>query len=155
MKDFDWRFLGAVYLVFWGIMVLSLGGEGNHHDVTAFGGHCCRGPGAASAAAPSRDGPIIPSNCKTHLTCKPVHPPRNDVWGSWGAYAGEWFTTTALWITGGAVGLGCCVYGYTVIQKARKKRRNARLREEGRVAPSEGGSSSDDSDEEILRGNRG
>jgi hypothetical protein len=148
-------FLMIIYPAY--LMVLVLGdhmcGTPVHHDESAFN-QCCRG-GAKVAAAPPRDGPIIPSNCKTHLTCKPVHPPRNDIWSSWTSYAAEWFTTTALWITGGAVALGGCVYGYTVIQKARKKRRNARLREEGRLPPGEGDSDSDESDEDNLRGNRG
>jgi hypothetical protein len=124
----------------------------HHHEVASFG-KCCRGPGAKTAAPP-RDGPIIPSNCKTHLTCKPVHPPRRDIWNSWAAYAGEWFTTTALWLTGGAVALGCCVYGFSVINKTRKKRRDARLEADGRRPPSESGSS-DESEDENLRGNRG
>ena len=124
--------------------------ETHHHDESIF---ACHRSSIKKAAAPSRDGPIIPSNCKTHLTCKPVHPPRKDIWGSWGAYVGDKFVTGVLWLTGGALALGACVYGYSAIDNARKKRRDARLRADGRRPPSEGGSSGDESDD--LRGNRG
>ena len=123
-----------------------------HHDQTAFPA-CCRGP-VKAAAEPARDGPIIPSNCKTHLTCQPVHPPRKDIWNSWGDYVGDWVITATLWVTGGVVTLGACVYGYSAIDKARKKRRDARLKADGRKPPSDGeGSSGDESDED--RGKRG
>jgi hypothetical protein len=124
----------------------------HHHEFSAFP-KCCRA-GAKTAVTASSDGPIIPSNCKTHLTCKPVHPPRKDIWNSWSDYLGDWFVTSALWVTGGAVALGACVYGYSAIDKARKKRRDARLRAEGRRPPSEEGSGGEDSDQD-ERGDRG
>jgi hypothetical protein len=127
--------------------------QDHHHNETAFGS-CWRNSGTKAAAAPARSGPIIPSNCKTHLTCKPVHPVRNDIWSGWQAYASEWFTTTALWVTGGAVTLGACVYGFSKIGEARRKRRDARLRADGRRPPSDG-ESSGESDDEQLRGQRG
>ena len=132
--------------------VFQVDNSQHHHDDTAF--NRCTRTASAKVDTPARDGPIIPSNCKTHLTCKPVHPVRNDVWGGWSAYASEWFTTTALWVTGGAVTLGACVYGFSKIGEARRKRRDARLRADGRKPPSEG-DSSDESDDDELRGQRG
>ena len=115
---------------------------------------------AQAKQPPARDGPIIPSNCKTHLTCKPVHPDRPDVWGSVTAYVSDWVGTVGLIIAGGAVVIGGCIYGKSVIDKSRKKRRDARLVAEGRKPPSQGGSDGESSgggsdDDEALRGQRG
>ena len=126
--------------------------QGHHTDVTAFAK--CGGPvSGAAAAAPARDGPIVPSNCKTHLTCQPVHPNRPDPWTDWGAYIGDWLTYVGIGLAGSAVVIGGCVYGKMAIDKNRKKRRDARLKAEGRKPPSDG-SESEGSDED-LRGQRG
>ena len=132
-----------------------------HHQDTALAPCCSRRGGMDHHAKHQipRDGPIIPSNCKTHLTCKPVHPERPDVWNSVTAYVSDWFSSLGLVILGSAVVIGGCIYGKSVIDKNRKKRRDARLEAEGRKPPSQGGSD-DDSDgssneEGDLRGQRG
>ena len=126
-------------------------GEHQHHEATAFP---CRMAAQAPPAQPARDGPIVPSNCKTHLTCKPIHPNRGDVWGSWGAYLGDWFTTAMLYVAGAGLAVTACVYGMSAMDKAKKKRRDARLKADGRKPPSDDEGSSGDSDED-ARGNRG
>lgn len=120
------------------------------HDATFFPSQCCRGGGAAPAL-PARDGPIVPSNCKTHLTCKPVHPNRPDFWNS--AWS-DWLSSAGLILGGSVVAIGSCIYGKSVIDRNRKKRRAARMKEEGRRPPSEGGSDDSDSEDD-LRGERG
>lgn len=127
--------------------------NGDVHDGTFFP---CRASLAAAKAptAPARDGPIVPSNCKTHLTCKPVHPVRGDVWGSWGAYMGDRFTTAMLYVAGAGLAVTACVYGASAMDKAKKKRRDARLKADGRKPPSDDDGSSDDSEDD-LRGTRG
>jgi len=107
---------------------------------------------------PPRDGPIIPSNCKTHLTCSPVHPNRPDGWSSIAVYVSDWFANVGLILVGSAVVIGGCLYGKSVLDKNRKKRRDARLIAEGRKPPSQGGSSGGDSESDSegeLRGQRG
>ena len=117
------------------------------HSMTAFA-QCCRGAVKASALPP-RDGPIVPSNCQTHLVCKPVHPVRPDPWGSWS----EWLGHAALIACGSVLAIGGCLYGKTVIDRNRKKRRDERLIAEGKRPPSDG-EEEDDSDDD-LRGERG
>ncbi len=120
----------------------------DQHIVTAFPPEGATGP----YKMPPRDGPIVPSNCKTHLTCKPIHPIRNDSWASgFLASAGDWFTTAMLAIGGTGIALGACIYGKSVLDKNRQRRRDARMEAEGRRPPSDGEESSD----EDLRGQRG
>ena len=81
------------------------------------------------------------------------------MWNSVTAYVSDWFSSLGLVILGSAVVIGGCIYGKSVIDKNRKKRRDARLEAEGRKPPSQGGSD-DDSDgssneEGDLRGQRG
>lgn len=52
-----------------------------------------------------------------------------------------------------ALAVGGCVYGRAVIERNRKKKRDARLAAEGKLAPEEDGGSEDE--EEDLRGERG
>ena len=99
---------------------------------------------------PPRDGPIVPSNCKTHLTCKPIHPNREGSWSGILASAGDWFTTVMLALGGTGLALGACIYGKSVIDKNRQRRRDARMEADGRRPPSDG-----ESDEDNLRGERG
>lgn len=120
--------------------------HGDHHTTTF--GQCCRGGVSATPALPPRDGPIVPSNCKTHLTCKPIHPNRSEPWWLW-----DFLNGAGLVLAGTAVVVGGCVYGKSVIDRNRKKRRDARFVAEGRRPPSDG-DSSDDSDED-ERGARG
>ena len=122
----------------------------NHHE-TFFPGSC-RLSKTPVNALPPRDGPIVPSNCKTHLTCQPVHPNRSDPWSSWTSYVGDWFSTVGIVIAGSAVVLGGCIYGKRVIDKNRKKKRDAQLVADGRKPPSEGSDSEEDED---ARGERG
>ena len=134
----------------------------HHHDTSSFesvrhqhveSAFPCHGPKMA-VAAPPRDGPIVPSNCKTHLTCKPVHPNRADPWTTWSGYFGGWFSSIGLILAGSAVVVGGCIYGKGLIDKNRKKRRDARLVADGRKPPTEG-DDSDDSGEDDARGQRG
>jgi hypothetical protein len=60
-------------------------------------------------------------------------------------------TTAAIVIGGTVFGVGACIYGKSVIDRNRKKKRDARLAAEGRRPPSDGDSESD----EDLRGKRG
>jgi len=132
-------------------MVVDYHSNSSHSD-TVF---CPRagGPGATGPhTLPPRDGPIVPSNCKTHLTCQPVHPNRSDA-SSWFSSATDWLTTAVLAIGGSVVVFGACIYGKSVIDKNRKKKRDQRLASDGRRPPSEGASSDEEDDD--LRGQRG
>jgi hypothetical protein len=123
----------------------------DYHHATFFN---CRLSKTPVNALPPRDGPIVPSNCKTHLTCQPVHPNRSDPWSSWTGYISDWFSTVGIVIAGSAVVIGGCLYGKRVIDKNRKKKRDARLVAEGLKPPSEGSDSEGDNDED-ARGERG
>ena len=126
------------------------------HIQTAFP-QCARPSGIGAVGAfklPPRDGPIVPSNCNTRLTCQPIHPMRNDPWGSISAYVGDWLGTAILAIGGTAIALGACVYGKAVIDRNRQRKRDARLSSEGRRPPGQG-ESDEDSDDDDLRGQRG
>ena len=127
--------------------MIDIDHHSHHHASFA---QCCRGGAVKASGLPPRDGPIVPSNCKTHLVCKPVHPERSDPWGNWS----EWIGHAVLIACGSVLAIGGCIYGKTVIDRNRKKRRDERLIAEGKRPPSEGGSS-DDSDEDDMRGERG
>jgi hypothetical protein len=75
---------------------------------------------------------------------------RDDSWSGYFAGATDWLTTAAIAVGGTVVVLGACIYGKSVIDKNRKKKRDARLKAEGRKPPSDG-----DSDDDDLRGQRG
>jgi len=124
-----------------------------HHHETSFPSAGCRGP-VALPKQPPRDGPIVPSNCKTHLTCKPIHPNRPDSWSSWSGYVGDWFAQVGLILAGTAVVVGGCIYGKMVLDNNRKKRRDARFAAEGKKPPTDG-ESEGESEEEDERGQRG
>ena len=67
---------------------------------------------------------------------------------------GDRFTTAMLYVAGAGLAVTACVYGVSAMDKAKKKRRDARLKADGRKPPSEDDGSSDDSEDD-LRGTRG